>query len=189
MGATDVCPFVPVSGVTMADCVEIARRLGQRVGDELGIPVYLYEEAASAPERRSLAYLREGEYEGLGEKLKKKAYKPDFGRAAFNARSGATVIGAREFLIAYNVNLNTRNVKLAKEIANRMREKGYTVKNPRPGKRRTSPARSRPCAPSAGTSPSTRWRRSRSTCSTTPSRRSTASSRRPNASPPSSACA
>lgn len=139
MGATDVCPFVPVSGVTMADCVEIARRLGQRVGDELGIPVYLYEEAASTPERRSLAYLREGEYEGLGEKLKKKEFKPDFGKAAFNARAGATVIGAREFLIAYNVNLNTRNVKLAKEIANRMREKGYTVKNPETGEKETVP--------------------------------------------------
>jgi glutamate formiminotransferase/formiminotetrahydrofolate cyclodeaminase len=139
MGATDVCPFVPVSGVTMADCVEIAKKLAKRVGEELAIPAYLYEEAASSPERRSLAYIREGEYEGLPEKLKKKEYKPDFGKAVFNKQAGATVIGAREFLIAYNVNLNTRNVKLAREIANRMREKGYTVKNPETGAKETVP--------------------------------------------------
>jgi glutamate formiminotransferase/formiminotetrahydrofolate cyclodeaminase len=139
MGATDVCPFVPVSGVTMADCVEIAKKLAKRVGEELAIPAYLYEEAASSPERRSLAYIREGEYEGLPEKLKKKEFKPDFGKAVFNKQAGATVIGAREFLIAYNVNLNTRNVKLAREIANRMREKGYTVKNPETGAKETVP--------------------------------------------------
>jgi glutamate formiminotransferase/formiminotetrahydrofolate cyclodeaminase len=139
MGATDVCPFVPVAGMTMADCVEVARRLGRRVGEELAIPVYLYEEAASCPERRSLAYIREGEYEALPGKLKKKEFKPDFGKAVFNSKAGATVIGAREFLIAYNVNLNTRNIKLAKEIANRMREKGYTVKNPQTGEKETIP--------------------------------------------------
>jgi glutamate formiminotransferase/formiminotetrahydrofolate cyclodeaminase len=139
MGATDVCPFVPVSGVTMADCVEIAKRLGKRVGDELAIPVYLYEAAATCAERRSLAFIREGEYEALPEKLKKKESKPDFGKAAFHKKAGATVIGAREFLIAYNVNLNTRNVKLAKEIANRMREKGYTVKDPETGAKETVP--------------------------------------------------
>jgi len=139
MGATDVCPFVPVSGVTMADCVEIARKLAKRVGEELAIPAYLYEEAASSPERRSLAFIREGEYEGLPEKLKKKEFKPDFGKALFNQKAGATVIGAREFLIAYNVNLNTRNVKLAREIANRMREKGFTVKNPASGEKETVP--------------------------------------------------
>ena len=139
MGATDVCPFVPVSGVTMADCVEIAKRLGRRVGEELAIPVYLYEEAAASPERRSLAYIRAGEYEGLPEKLKKKEFCPDFGKAVFNPKAGATVIGAREFLIAYNVNLNTRNVKLAKEIANRMREKGRVVKDAKTGARETIP--------------------------------------------------
>lgn len=133
MGATDVCPFVPVAGVTMAECVEIAKKLGRRVGEELAIPVYLYEEAAASEERKSLAYIRAGEYEGLAEKLKQKEFKPDFGKAVFNKKAGATVIGAREFLIAYNVNLNTRNVKLAKEIANRMREKGRTVKNPETG--------------------------------------------------------
>jgi glutamate formiminotransferase/formiminotetrahydrofolate cyclodeaminase len=139
MGATDVCPFVPVAGVTMAECVEIARRLGKRVGAELSIPVYLYEEAASSPERKSLAYVREGEYEALPAKLKKKEFKPDFGKAAFHQGAGATVIGAREFLIAYNVNLNTRSVKLAKEIANRMREKGYTVKDPKTGAKQAVP--------------------------------------------------
>ena len=139
MGATDVCPFVPVSGVTMADCVEIARKLGRRVGEELAIPVYLYEEAAASAERKSLAYIRAGEYEGLAEKLKNIEFKPDFGKAVFNNKAGATVIGAREFLIAYNVNLNTRNVKLAKEIANRMREKGRVVKNPETGVKETIP--------------------------------------------------
>jgi glutamate formiminotransferase/formiminotetrahydrofolate cyclodeaminase len=139
MGATDVCPFVPVAGVTMAECVEIAKKLGRRVAEDLAIPVYLYEEAAANEERRSLAYIRAGEYEGLAEKLKNKEFKPDFGKAVFNPKAGATVIGAREFLIAYNVNLNTRNVKLAKEIANRMREKGRTVKNPETGAKETIP--------------------------------------------------
>ena len=139
MGATDVCPFVPVAGVTMAECVEIAKRLGRRVGEKLAIPVYLYEEAAASKERKSLAYIRAGEYEGLPEKLNKKEFKPDFGKAIFNKKAGATVIGAREFLIAYNVNLNTRNVKLAKEIANRMREKGRTVKNLENGVKETIP--------------------------------------------------
>jgi len=124
MGATDVCPFVPVAGVTMEDCAALARSLGERVGSELGIPVYLYEEAASRPERRNLANIRQGEYEGLAEKLKDPAWKPDFGPAEFNPTSGATVIGAREFLIAYNVNLNTRDVRIAREIAFEIREKG-----------------------------------------------------------------
>lgn len=124
MGATDVCPFVPVSGVTMEDCTELARRLGARVGEELQIPVYLYEHAASRPERRNLADVRAGEYEGLPEKLRLPEWKPDFGPARFNAKAGATVIGAREFLIAYNVNLNTRDTKVAREIAFTIREKG-----------------------------------------------------------------
>ena len=124
MGATDVCPFVPVSGVTMEECVELAKRLGQRVGEELGIPVYLYEYAATRPERRNLADIRAGEYEGLPEKMKDPDWQPDYGPAEFNARSGATVIGAREFLIAYNVNLNTRDRTLAREIAFTIRERG-----------------------------------------------------------------
>jgi len=124
IGATDVCPFVPVAGVTMDDCVRLARELGRRVADELGIPVYFYEEAATRPERRNLAVIRSGEYEGLPEKLKDPAWAPDCGAPAFNARSGATVIGAREFLIAYNINLNTRDRKLANEIALNIRESG-----------------------------------------------------------------
>ena len=124
MGATDVCPFVPVSGVTMEECAELARRLGERVGDELGIPVYLYEHAASRPERQNLANIRSGEYEGLREKLQDPEWKPDFGPARFNKGAGATVIGAREFLIAYNVNLNTRDTGVAREIAFTIREKG-----------------------------------------------------------------
>jgi len=130
MGATDVCPFVPVSGVTMEDCAAIARRVGERVGRELSIPVYLYEHAAMQPDRRSLADIRVGEYEGLEAKLKDPRWKPDFGPAVFHARAGATVIGAREFLIAYNVNLNTRDKKLANEIALNIREAGRIARGP-----------------------------------------------------------
>lgn len=129
IGATDVCPFVPVSGVTMQHCVDLARRLAERVGGELGIPVYLYGEAAQAPERRNLAEIRKGEYEGLADRLRDPDWKPDFGPAEFNPISGATVIGAREFLIAYNVNLNTRSQKLANEIALTIREQGRSQRD------------------------------------------------------------
>lgn len=130
IGATDVCPFVPVSGATMEDCVAIAKALGARVGSELAIPVFLYEAAASRDDRRSLADIRKGEYEGLTERLTDPSFAPDFGPAAFNARSGATVIGAREFLIAYNVNLNTRDRKLANGIAQEIREAGKPRRGP-----------------------------------------------------------
>lgn len=133
MGATDVCPFVPVANMTMDECTELAKRLAQRVAEELNIPTYLYEYAATTEERKSLAWIREGEYEALPEKLKTEKYKPDFGEPVFNEKSGATVIGAREFLIAYNINLNTRNVKIARKIANRIREKGRMVKNKETG--------------------------------------------------------
>jgi len=123
-GATDVCPFVPVSNITMEECAELAHRLGKRVGDELNIPVYLYENAATRPERVNLADVRAGEYEALPEKLKKPEWKPDYGPAEFNATAGATSISAREFLIAYNINLNTRDVAIAKDIAFTIREKG-----------------------------------------------------------------
>ncbi len=129
IGATDVCPFVPVSEVTMAECVEMARRLGARVGEELGIPVYLYEHAATSESRRSLANIRQGEYEGLPQKLQDPAWQPDFGPARFNPKTGATVIGARQFLIAYNVNLNTRDKRLANRIALRIRETGTVKKD------------------------------------------------------------
>jgi len=124
IGATDVCPFVPVSGVTMEDCVQLAHEVGERVARELNIPVYLYEEAAQKPERRNLATIRVGEYEGLPEKFKDPEWAPDYGKPVFNPQTGATVIGAREFLIAYNINLNTRDRKLAHEIALNIRERG-----------------------------------------------------------------
>jgi len=124
IGATDVCPFVPVSGVTMEDCIQLAHELGERVAKELGIPVYLYEEAAQKPERENLANIRTGEYEGLPEKLKDPEWAPDYGKPVFNPKAGATVIGAREFLIAYNINLNTRDRRLAHEIALNLRERG-----------------------------------------------------------------
>lgn len=132
IGATDVCPFVPVAGVTMQECVAIARSVGERVGRELAIPIYLYEAAASSPARRNLADVRKGEYEGLGAKLKDPVWKPDFGPATFaerQARTGASVIGARPFLIAYNVNLNTRDKKLANDIAFALRESGRAQKD------------------------------------------------------------
>ncbi|MBT8397770.1 MAG: glutamate formimidoyltransferase [Gemmatimonadetes bacterium] len=124
MGATDVVPFVPVSGVTMEDCAEMARRVGSRIGEELGIPVYLYENAASRPERENLAKVRAGEYEGLKEKLADPEWAPDFGPAEFNPRTGATAVGAREFLVAYNINLNTTDRRYANEIAYVLRERG-----------------------------------------------------------------
>jgi len=124
MGATDVCPFIPVSNMTVEECVKLAEKLGKRVGEELSIPVYLYEYAAKTPDRRNLANIRKGEYEGLAEKLNDPNWKPDFGEAKFNAKSGATVIGVREFLIAYNVTLNTKEKKYATDIALELREKG-----------------------------------------------------------------
>jgi glutamate formiminotransferase/formiminotetrahydrofolate cyclodeaminase len=128
-GATDVCPFVPVAGATMDECAEIARQVGQRIGDELGIPVYLYEAAASSPARRNLADVRSGEYEGLQAKLAKAEWKPDFGPAVFNRKSGATAVGAREFLIAYNINLNTTDRRYANELAYELRARGRWKRN------------------------------------------------------------
>jgi glutamate formiminotransferase/formiminotetrahydrofolate cyclodeaminase len=124
MGATDVIPFVPVAGVTMEDCVEIARAVGKRIGEELGIPVYLYEHAATKPERRNLAKVRAGEYEGLPQKLADPNWQPDFGPAVFNPKSGATAVGAREFLIAFNINLNTTDRRYATDLAYELRERG-----------------------------------------------------------------
>ncbi len=123
-GATDVCPFVPVANMTMDECVELARRLGERVGEELDVPVYLYEYAASREEWRNLAEVRKGEYEALPGKMKDPNWKPDFGPQEFRPKFGAVHIGARKFLIAYNINLNTRHARLAKDIALIIREKG-----------------------------------------------------------------
>ncbi len=128
MGATDVCPFVPVEGVTIEDCAEIARQVGRRVGEELEIPVYFYEAAATSPERRNLATVREGEYEGLPKKLADPRWKPDCGPARFNPKTGATAISAREFLIAYNVTLNTREKAAATDIAFELRRKGRVAR-------------------------------------------------------------
>lgn len=124
MGATDVCPFVPISGVTMEEAAVLARALAERVGRELELPVYLYEAAQPDPARRRLPDIREGEYEGLERKLADPAWKPDFGPARFNPRSGATVIGARDFLVAYNINLNTTSTRRANAVAFDVRETG-----------------------------------------------------------------
>src|SRR5438876_1527560 len=124
MGATDVCPFIPISNVNWKEAIACAKELAKRVGDELKIPVYLYEKAAKNPSRANLAIIREGEYEGFSDKIKQAEWHPDFGPNEFNAKSGATVIGAREFLIAYNVNLNTKAVRRANSVAFDVRENG-----------------------------------------------------------------
>jgi glutamate formiminotransferase/formiminotetrahydrofolate cyclodeaminase len=124
MGATDVCPFIPVSGITMEETVSYARRVAERIGNDLGIPVFCYENSAFKEERRNLASCRAGEYEGLGKKLSDPLWKPDFGPAVFNVRSGATAVGARDFLVAFNVNLNTTSTRRANAIAYDVREKG-----------------------------------------------------------------
>ena len=128
MGATDVCPFVPVTGVSFEECIELSKEVAKRVGDELKIPIYLYEKSAQTPERTNLAKIRKGEYEALEEKLKDPKWKPDFGPADFNSKAGATVIGVREFLIAYNISLNTRESKHATDIAFELREKGRSAR-------------------------------------------------------------
>src|SRR5213083_2262806 len=124
MGATDVCPFIPVSNVSWEEAIECANRLGKRVGEELKIPVYLYEKAAKDRLRSNLSVIRAGEYEGFFEKIKQPKWKPDFGPAVFNETSGATVIGVRDFLVAYNVNLNTKSVRRATSVAFDVREQG-----------------------------------------------------------------
>ncbi len=128
MGSTDVCPFVPVSGVSIEEAIELSREVAERVGNELGIPVYLYEKSAQKPERQNLAVIRAGEYEALEDKFKKPEWEPDYGPFKFNARSGATVMGVREFLIAYNISLNTRESLHATDIAFELREKGRSAR-------------------------------------------------------------
>lgn len=129
MGATDVCPLIPIANIDMAETAALAARLGQRVGEELGIPVFLYESAATRPERRNLATIRAGEYEGMAEKLKDPQWKPDFGPTEMPPRSGVTAIGARDFLIAYNVNLNTTSVRRANSVAFDVREQGRVLRD------------------------------------------------------------
>jgi len=130
MGATDVCPFVPVSGITTEECIQLSKEVAKKVGDKLEIPIYLYEKSAQSPERENLAIVRKGEYEALEDKLKKPEWKPDYGPAEFNAQTGATVIGVREFLIAYNISLNTREKLHAIDIAYELREKGRSARRP-----------------------------------------------------------
>jgi len=136
MGATDVCPLVPVSGISMEETAEFAKKLAERVGDELHIPVYLYEYAQSNKNRNNLSVIRSGEYEGFFDKIKLPEWKPDFGPVEFNAKAGGTVIGARDFLIAYNVNLNSKSTRIANRIAFDVREAGRLVRegNPFSGK-------------------------------------------------------
>ena len=129
MGATDVCPLIPISGISMTETVQWAKKLGERVGKEQNIPVYLYESAQENPARRNLSLIRAGEYEGFFKKIKLPEWKPDFGPAEFPAGSGATVIGARDFLVAYNANLNTTSVRRANSVAFDVRENGRKVKN------------------------------------------------------------
>lgn len=124
IGATDVVPFIPVANVTMEECALLAKRLGEKVGEELKIPVYLYEAAATRPERINLAEVRRGDYEGLKKEIEiNPDRKPDFGPAKMHPTAGAMVVGARKFLIAYNVNLDTEDVQIAKELAKSVREK------------------------------------------------------------------
>ncbi len=127
-GALDVCPLVPVADITMEETAELARKLARRLGDEVGLTVFCYEHAATRPERRNLAVVREGEYEGLAEKLRRPDWQPDAGPAVFNPKSGATAVGARDFLVAYNVNLNTTSTRRANAIAFDIREKGRELR-------------------------------------------------------------
>ena len=132
IGATDVCPIIPVSGISIEECIEYSNILARKVGLELNIPVYLYEKSAISPARENLASIRGGEYEGLEQKLKDKNWKPDFGPTKFNKSAGATVIGCREFLIAYNINLNTADKRLATDIAFEIREAGRSKRKKNP---------------------------------------------------------
>jgi glutamate formiminotransferase len=130
MGAVDVIPFVPISGVTMDDCIEIAKTLGRRIGEELGVPVYLYEEAATRHNRKNLSDIRKGEFEGLREEIGKNPDKvPDFGPNRIHPTAGAVAVGARQFLIAYNINLDSADVSIAKKIAKKIRESSGGLPN------------------------------------------------------------
>ncbi|MDZ7722045.1 MAG: glutamate formimidoyltransferase [candidate division KSB1 bacterium] len=144
VGATDVCPFIPLSGTSMRDCISLARELGKKVGAELDIPVYLYAHAALIDARRNLSCIRSGEYEGFQTKLEKAEWKPDFGPARFNPVSGATAIGARPLLIAYNINLDTEELDIAKEIAAVVRESGKRLVDP-DGSVKNIPGRLKQC--------------------------------------------
>ena len=131
MGATDVCPFIPINGVSEEECIELSKQVGKRVGDELKIPIYLYERSSKDPKRKKLPDIRNGEYEGLSDKLADPDWKPDYGPSELHVKGGATAIGCRDFLIAYNINLNTRDHRLATDIAFELREAGRSKRIPK----------------------------------------------------------
>jgi len=138
IGAIDVCPLVPVYDTKMKECVDISKDIGEKVARELKIPVYLYAESSSSKKRKNLFNIRKGEYEGLKEKIKKSEWKPDFGEAEFNEKAGASIIGARDFLIAFNINLDTKDKNVAAKIAGKVRESG-TIKKDITGKKVRKP--------------------------------------------------
>lgn len=132
MGATDVCPLIPIANISMEETAEWAHKLGQMAGSQLDIPFFMYESAATSPERQNLATIRAGEYEAMPEKLRKPEWKPDYGPAKFNAQAGVTAIGARDFLVAYNVNLNTTSTRRANSVAFDVREQGRVKREGNP---------------------------------------------------------
>ena len=136
MGAADVCPLVPLSGVTMDECAKLARKLGKRVGEELDVWVYLYEFAATRPEFKNLTRVRKGQYEHLKERVGKPEWKPDFGPDELDEKFGAIAIGARKVLLAYNINIESKSIDVAREIARNIRESGRIIKNPDGSKKR-----------------------------------------------------
>ncbi|MEM6765964.1 MAG: glutamate formimidoyltransferase [Bacteroidota bacterium] len=139
MGAVDVCPLVPLQGISMEEVKGLAMKLGKRVGETLGVPVFLYEESASSPSRKSLAFIRKGEYEGIAARMGTPGWKPDFGPHTFNPTAGQIAIGARELMLAYNVNLSTPDARLAHEVAQEVRESGKKVVDPASGKKKQVP--------------------------------------------------
>ena len=132
IGSTDVCPLIPIKNVSEEECIKLSLKLGKRIGEELGIPVYLYEKSSNLPFRKKLPDIRLGEYEGLEKKLSSKEWIPDFGPSKMNHFNGATIVGCRDFLIAYNINLNTRNPRIATDIAFELREIGRSKRVPNP---------------------------------------------------------
>lgn len=138
IGATDVCPLVPISGITLEETALLAQKLGKRVSEELAIPIFLYEASQNNSARKNLAHIRRGEYEGMSEKIKTTEWAPDYGPKELSKKAGATVIGARNFLIAYNININSRSVDIAKKIAQEIRESGYYKLN-KNGEKKHSP--------------------------------------------------
>jgi len=131
MGATDVIPFIPVKDITIEECVKLSRELGERIASELSIPVFLYEYSATCPERKNLADIRKGQFEGMREKIKQPEWAPDFGKAEIHPTAGAVAVGARMPLIAYNINLDTSDITIADKIAKIIRERGGGLKNVR----------------------------------------------------------